>query len=153
MEEERPIPALTFCQAIDDALKGCGFQNVEKCLEYDPQDVDFTCDKQLLNNLDKLVHKELDKNQFCNIVSLLKCVLQCCNMGACSFGALFKEGIISKAARLGGASSRLHTLPICTSLHVTTRPSRDHSWPTMPYFVVLDERQKADICQNDRAKM
>uniref|UniRef100_UPI00358F117F synaptonemal complex protein 2-like n=1 Tax=Myxine glutinosa TaxID=7769 RepID=UPI00358F117F len=99
MEAATPLPALTFGQAIGDALKGCGFQSVEKCLECDLQDVDFTCNKQLLNNLDKLVHKELDKNQFSNVGSLMKCILQCCNVGACSFGVLFNEGVISKTVK------------------------------------------------------
>ncbi|KAJ6664526.1 hypothetical protein lerEdw1_007183 [Lerista edwardsae] len=89
------MPQLEFL--LTDAFKGKGFQKIGEILEekdiYPPQKYN----KQLLNQLDKVLKKELDKNEFANVSLLLKCIqLYCRSDPQESVDLLLQHGLIPK---------------------------------------------------------
>ncbi|XP_043574942.1 synaptonemal complex protein 2-like isoform X3 [Chiloscyllium plagiosum] len=88
---------LMLCSLIEGAFNINGFQALEEFLsneaEYPPQ----KCNKPFVNKLDKLAHKEMDKNQFTNVSLLLKALQRFCKEdmedGLC---CLIKHGLIQK---------------------------------------------------------
>uniref|UniRef100_H3AHY3 Synaptonemal complex protein 2 like n=1 Tax=Latimeria chalumnae TaxID=7897 RepID=H3AHY3_LATCH len=83
---------------LEDALKGKGFQNIEKFLQ-DQRDVQpyQKCSKELLNRIDKLVNKEMDKNEFKNVSCLLRCIQYLGkNDSDDGFPVLIEHGLVTK---------------------------------------------------------
>ncbi|XP_043921717.1 synaptonemal complex protein 2-like [Protopterus annectens] len=81
---------------LGEALKGKGLQKIEQVLEEDALPVQ-KCSRLLMGKLDKLVNKELDKNDFKNVSLLLKCV-QCFSRNDSSDGFvwLLQQGLVAK---------------------------------------------------------
>ncbi|XP_061447891.1 synaptonemal complex protein 2-like isoform X2 [Rhineura floridana] len=82
---------------ISDAFKGKGFQKINEIIQekdiYPPQKYS----KQLLNQLDKVLKKELDKNEFPNVSLLLKCIQQYCRSDPQEgVNLLLQQGLIAK---------------------------------------------------------
>nr|XP_034981403.1 synaptonemal complex protein 2-like [Zootoca vivipara] len=81
---------------LSDAFKGKGFQKIKEIIQGNdiyPQKYS----KQLLNQLDKVLKKELDKNEFTNVSLLLKCIQQYCRSDPRDgVNLLLQEGLIAK---------------------------------------------------------
>ncbi|XP_075777377.1 synaptonemal complex protein 2-like [Pelodiscus sinensis] len=82
---------------ITDAFKGKGFQKINELFEekeiYPPQKYS----KQLFNQLDKVLKKELDKNEFQNVSLLLKCIQMYFKSDPQEGASLFiQQGLIPK---------------------------------------------------------
>ncbi|XP_062986088.1 synaptonemal complex protein 2-like [Elgaria multicarinata webbii] len=82
---------------LSDAFKGKGFQKINEMVQekeiYPPQKYN----KQLLNQLDKVLKKELDKNEFSNVSLLLKCIqLYCRSDPQEGINLLLQQGLIPK---------------------------------------------------------
>ncbi|XP_066480553.1 synaptonemal complex protein 2-like [Tiliqua scincoides] len=98
---------------LTDAFKGKGFQRIAEIVEekdiYPPQKFN----KQLLNQLDKVLKKELDKNEFANVSLLLKCIqLYCRSDPQESVDLLLQQGLIPKI------SNSIH---VCQAVELVTR--------------------------------
>ncbi|XP_054841829.1 synaptonemal complex protein 2-like [Eublepharis macularius] len=81
---------------LADAFKGKGFQKIHEALQ--EKDVyPQKCSKQLLNQLDKVLKKELDKNEFPNVSLLLRCIqLYCRSDPQEGMNLLLQQGLIPK---------------------------------------------------------
>nr|XP_020652760.1 synaptonemal complex protein 2-like [Pogona vitticeps] len=82
---------------LSDAFKGGGFQKINEMVQekdiYPPQKYN----KQLLNQLDKVLKKELDKNEFSNVSLLLKCIqLYCRSDPQEGANQLLQQGLVAK---------------------------------------------------------
>ncbi|XP_048364066.1 synaptonemal complex protein 2-like isoform X2 [Sphaerodactylus townsendi] len=81
---------------LADAFKGKGFQKISDALQEKgiyPQKYS----KQLLNQMDKVLKKELDKNEFSNVSLLLKCIqLYCRSDPQEGVNLLLQQGLIPK---------------------------------------------------------
>ncbi|XP_072416868.1 synaptonemal complex protein 2-like [Chiloscyllium punctatum] len=88
---------LMLCSLIEGAFNINGFRALEEFLsneaEYPPQ----KCNKPFVNKLDKLAHKEMDKNQFTNVSLLLKALQRFCKEDMeDGLSCLIKHGLIQK---------------------------------------------------------
>ncbi|XP_039205501.1 synaptonemal complex protein 2-like isoform X1 [Crotalus tigris] len=82
---------------LSDAFKGKGFQKISEMIQEKDKYVPQKCKKQLLNQLDKALKKELDKNEFSNVSLLLKCIqLYCRSDLQESINLLLQQGLIPK---------------------------------------------------------
>ncbi|XP_069784228.1 synaptonemal complex protein 2-like [Narcine bancroftii] len=95
--EEMPVKKeFLLCSLVEGAFNDHSFQPLEEFLldksEYPPQQ----CNKLSLNKLDKLAHKELDKNQFSNISLLLKMLQRFCKEDSDGVCDLIKQGLVQK---------------------------------------------------------
>ncbi|XP_048468950.1 synaptonemal complex protein 2-like isoform X2 [Rhincodon typus] len=86
-----------LCSLIEGAFNVNEFKALEEFLtneaEYPPQ----KCKKPLVNKLDKLAHKEMDKNQFTNVSLLLKTLQKLCKEDSDDgLSCLIKHGLIQK---------------------------------------------------------
>ncbi|XP_053913855.1 synaptonemal complex protein 2-like [Cuculus canorus] len=59
---------------LADAFKGKGFQKISELLQEREVEPSQTYSKSLINQLDKALRKELDKNEFQNVSLLLKSI-------------------------------------------------------------------------------
>ncbi|XP_073422771.1 synaptonemal complex protein 2-like isoform X2 [Dendrobates tinctorius] len=79
-----------------DAFKGKGFQEIGALFEhkgiYSPQ----RYSKVLLNQLDRLINKELDRNDFQNVSLVMKCIQHFCKSECHDGSSLIKQGLVSK---------------------------------------------------------
>nr|XP_014350294.1 PREDICTED: synaptonemal complex protein 2-like [Latimeria chalumnae] len=94
-------PVFQLESLLEDALKGKGFQNIEKFLQ-DQRDVQpyQKCSKELLNRIDKLVNKEMDKNEFKNVSCLLRCIQYLGkNDSDDGFPVLIEHGLVTKISK------------------------------------------------------
>ncbi|XP_041423030.1 synaptonemal complex protein 2-like isoform X2 [Xenopus laevis] len=81
---------------IIDALKGKGFQ---KIIELFDGKVIFSSqfhNKLLLSQLDKLINKELDRNEFKHVSVLMKCIQHFCKNDCQESSTLIHQGLVSK---------------------------------------------------------
>ncbi|XP_072269421.1 synaptonemal complex protein 2-like isoform X2 [Pyxicephalus adspersus] len=81
---------------ITEAFKGKGFQKI--CELFEDK---FSCSlqrhgKSLLNVLDKLINKELDRNEFRHVAMLMKCVQYFCKNENQDDLSLIQQGLVSK---------------------------------------------------------
>ncbi|XP_042320353.1 synaptonemal complex protein 2-like [Sceloporus undulatus] len=88
---------MLLASLLNDAFMGKGFQKINEMVQerkmYPPQKIN----KQLLNQLDKLLKKELDKNEFSNVSLLLKCIrLYCKNDPQEGVNLFLQQGLIPK---------------------------------------------------------
>eukprot|EP00062_Callorhinchus_milii_P017012 gi/632968942/ref/XP_007900812.1/ PREDICTED: synaptonemal complex protein 2-like isoform X3 [Callorhinchus milii] len=82
---------------IEDAVNVNGFQVLEGFLANESQCTPQKCNKTLLGKVDKLAHKEMDKNQFKNISLLMKCLQRFCKPESEeSLNLLINAGLIQK---------------------------------------------------------
>eukprot|EP00079_Xenopus_tropicalis_P036746 XP_017950517.1 PREDICTED: synaptonemal complex protein 2-like isoform X2 [Xenopus tropicalis] len=81
---------------ISEALKGKGFQKITELFEgkavFSPQ----FHNKLLLSQLDKLINKELDRNEFKHISLLMKCIQHFCKNDCQESSTLIQQGLVSK---------------------------------------------------------
>ncbi|KAM5158238.1 synaptonemal complex protein 2-like [Mantella aurantiaca] len=81
---------------ITEAFKGKGFQKINELFE---EKISFSLQrhgKALLNVLDKLINKELDRNEFKHVSLLMKCVQNFCKNESQEDLSLIQQGLISK---------------------------------------------------------
>ncbi|KAM3841829.1 synaptonemal complex protein 2-like [Vipera latastei] len=82
---------------LSDAFKGKGFQKISEMIQEKEKYVPQKCKKQLLNQLDKALKRELDKNEFSNVSLLLKCIQWYCGSDLQeSINLLLQQGLIPK---------------------------------------------------------
>nr|XP_056710949.1 synaptonemal complex protein 2-like [Euleptes europaea] len=103
-EEEIPLqvtetpdsPEYYLESLLAEAFKGKGFQKISEALqEKDIYPQKYS--KQLLNQLDKVLKKELDKNKFSDVSLLLKCIqLYCRSDPQEGVNLLLQQGLIPK---------------------------------------------------------
>ncbi|XP_053103567.1 synaptonemal complex protein 2-like isoform X4 [Hemicordylus capensis] len=82
---------------LSETFEGKGFEKIDEMLQerdiYPPQKYS----KLLLNQLDRVLKKELDKNEFPNVSLLLKCIQMYCKSDPQeSVSLLLQQGLISK---------------------------------------------------------
>ncbi|XP_075922637.1 uncharacterized protein LOC116941658 isoform X2 [Petromyzon marinus] len=95
---------------ISEALKGNGFDDLERCLaEDDSVHVVSRYDKHVLINLDTLIQKELDQKNFTNVALLLRCLLLYNKLDRNSVLRLMRDGVLSKMAKWFKQVIELHT--------------------------------------------
>ncbi|XP_078449837.1 uncharacterized protein LOC144717910 isoform X2 [Lampetra planeri] len=95
---------------ISEALKGNGFDDLERCLaDDDSVHVVSRYDNQVLINLDTLIQKELGKNNFTNVALLLRCLLLYNKLDRNSVLRLLRDGVVSKVAKWFKQVIELHT--------------------------------------------
>ncbi|XP_063309130.1 synaptonemal complex protein 2-like [Pelobates fuscus] len=80
---------------ISDAFKGKGFQKISELVEDKIACSSQRYSKVLLNQLDRLINKELDRNEFKNVSLLLKCIQYFCK-NDCQEGSLIRQGLVAK---------------------------------------------------------
>ncbi|XP_063156014.1 synaptonemal complex protein 2-like [Candoia aspera] len=88
---------LSLESLLSDAFKGKGFQKINEMVQEKDNYLPQKYNKQLLNQLDKVLKKELDKNEFSNVSLLLKCIqLYCRSDPQEGINLLLQQGLISK---------------------------------------------------------
>ncbi|XP_069814119.1 synaptonemal complex protein 2-like isoform X3 [Dendropsophus ebraccatus] len=97
-EEEIPIPSEYYLETlITEASKGQGFQKISELFEDKVVCLPQRYSKGLLNQLDRLINRELDRNEFQHVSLLLKCIQLFCKseyQEGCS--SLIQQGMVSK---------------------------------------------------------
>ncbi|KAM8966956.1 synaptonemal complex protein 2-like [Pelodytes ibericus] len=81
---------------ISDAFKGKGFQKITELFEDKIACSSQRCSKVLLNQLDRLINKELDRNEFKHVALLLKCIQHFCKNDSQEGSTIIQQGLIAK---------------------------------------------------------
>ncbi|XP_063779225.1 synaptonemal complex protein 2-like isoform X3 [Pseudophryne corroboree] len=81
---------------INDAYKGKGFQKMNELFEDSVICPPQQHGKMLLNEMDRLINKELDRNEFEHVCLLLKCVQHFCKSKCQQGWSLIEQGLVSK---------------------------------------------------------
>ncbi|XP_056377131.1 synaptonemal complex protein 2-like isoform X2 [Hyla sarda] len=81
---------------IIDASKGKGFWKISELVEDKAACSSQKHSKGLLNQLDRLINKELDRNEFKHVSLLLKCIQHFCLNGCHEGWSLIQQGLVSK---------------------------------------------------------
>ncbi|XP_029446513.1 synaptonemal complex protein 2-like isoform X2 [Rhinatrema bivittatum] len=91
-----PSKELYLESLLIDAFKGKGFQKINELLQEKGVWTSQKYSKLQLNQLDRLVNKELDKNEFGNVSLLMKCIQQFCASHLDEEAALIQQGLVPK---------------------------------------------------------
>nr|XP_033786318.1 synaptonemal complex protein 2-like isoform X2 [Geotrypetes seraphini] len=81
---------------IIDAFKGKGFQRIGELFKKKETWPSQKCSKLQLNQLDRLVNKEMDKNDFGNVAYLMKCIQHFFKGGLEEESTLIQQGLVPK---------------------------------------------------------
>ncbi|KAM4688966.1 synaptonemal complex protein 2-like [Discoglossus pictus] len=81
---------------ISDAFKGKGFQKITELFQDNVVCSSQRCSKVLLNQLDRLINKELDRNEFKHVSLLMKCIQYFCKTEYQEGSSLIQQGLVSK---------------------------------------------------------
>ncbi|XP_075684544.1 synaptonemal complex protein 2-like [Rhinoderma darwinii] len=81
---------------ITDAFKGKGFQKISELFEDKVVCLSQRHSKVLLNQLDRLINKELDRNEFKHVSLLMKCIQHFCKSECHEGWSLIQQGLVSK---------------------------------------------------------
>ncbi|XP_040209653.1 synaptonemal complex protein 2-like isoform X2 [Rana temporaria] len=81
---------------ITEAFKGKGFQKITEIVEEKISCSFQRHGKALLNVLDRLINKELDRNEFKHVTLLMKCVQHFCKHESQEDFSLIQQGLVSK---------------------------------------------------------
>ncbi|XP_072008689.1 synaptonemal complex protein 2-like isoform X1 [Engystomops pustulosus] len=81
---------------ISDAFKGKGFQKISELFEEKSICSSQRHSKALLNQLDRLINKELDRNEFKHVSLLMKCIQHFCKSECHEGWSLIQQGLVSK---------------------------------------------------------
>ncbi|KAM3929193.1 synaptonemal complex protein 2-like, partial [Leptodactylus fuscus] len=81
---------------ITDAFKGKGFQKISELFEDKVVCSSQRHSKALLNQLDRLINKELDRNEFIHVSLLLKCIQHFCKSECHEGWSLIQQGLVPK---------------------------------------------------------
>ncbi|CAH2284341.1 Hypothetical predicted protein [Pelobates cultripes] len=84
---------------ISDAFKGKGFQKISELFEDKIACSSQRYSKVLLNQLDRLINKELDRNEFKHVSLLMKCIQYFCK-NDCQEGSLIRQGLMENVSYL-----------------------------------------------------
>nr|XP_028594412.1 synaptonemal complex protein 2-like [Podarcis muralis] len=135
MAKENKLKGMKLESLLSDAFKGKGFQKIKEIIQGNdiyPQKYS----KQLLNQLDKVLKKELEKNEFTNVSLLLKCIQQYCRSDPRDgVNLLLQEGLIAKI------SNPMRECCISVSRKLALRHSFDFA-SCLFYMVIWFERTR-----------
>ncbi|XP_075444659.1 synaptonemal complex protein 2-like [Ascaphus truei] len=87
-----------FCleTLISDAFKGKGFQKITEFFQDKVACTPQRYSRVLLNQLDRLINKELDRNEFKHVSLLLKCIQHFCKIKYQECSTLIQQGLVAK---------------------------------------------------------
>ncbi|XP_053323817.1 synaptonemal complex protein 2-like [Spea bombifrons] len=81
---------------ISDAFKGKGFQKITELFEDKIVCSSQRYSKVLLNQMDRLINKELDRNEFKHVSLLMKCIQYFCKNDCQEGSTLIQQGLVAK---------------------------------------------------------
>ncbi|KAM9308298.1 synaptonemal complex protein 2-like [Gastrophryne carolinensis] len=81
---------------ITEAFKGKGFQKINDLFEEKLSCSSQRHGKALLTQIDKLINKELDRNEFQHVILLMKCIQHFCSCDYQDGFSLIQQGLVSK---------------------------------------------------------
>uniref|UniRef100_A0A8C5Q6L2 Synaptonemal complex protein 2 like n=1 Tax=Leptobrachium leishanense TaxID=445787 RepID=A0A8C5Q6L2_9ANUR len=97
LSENMDNPAEYYLETlISDAFKGKGFQKISELFEDKKVFPSQRYSRVLLNQLDKLIHKELDRNAFEHVSLLMKCIQHFCKNDHQEGSSLIEQGLVLK---------------------------------------------------------